>query len=568
MEIKSSKQCRYVGWHAPRFVKSHYSLFGLSVNYRSTAAEHTASSFSSAFVCFYVIHIYSESIYHLIFKNNQTAFLQYLASENLSLDCQLYMFLEDSYIDAVITIFLDTIAKANFLPYGIDFGGVPTGRATNGRTVVDFIAQVAGLPFPPPMLGLSETERKIFVSGVNYGSGSSGILPLPPPAVEIFSLFFIHIGTNDLGIYWDLEQKRKFRTAEDYALFLSEELSGRLEAIYQLGARKFLVNNVSPLGCQPFNLNTKMHNTSCVEDVNQRIAFYNGLLPNLLTKLETSLKGSTFVLCDLYKVFEDVYTQPAAYGFTNVNGSCCIDEARNGTRGCARNVAPCADRTSHVFFDPFHPTETSENLSLRLPALYVFGDSYIDAGNNNFLDTITKANFLPYGIDFGGVPTGRATNGRTVVDFIAQVAGLPFPPPMLGLSETERKIFVSGVNYGSGSSGILPLPPPAVEIFGHILSFDEQIELLNDTTRSLKGHFDSPESFSLYLSKSLFFIHTGTNDLGIYWDLEQKRKFRTAEDYALFLSEELSGRLEAYYQLGARKFLVNNVSPLGCQPSI
>ncbi|XP_022760109.1 GDSL esterase/lipase At2g03980-like [Durio zibethinus] len=185
----------------------------------------------------------------------------------------------------------------------------------------------------------------------------------------------------------------------------------------------------------------------------------------------------------------------------------------------------------------------SENLSLRLPALYVFGDSYIDAGNNNFLDTIAKANFLPYGIDFGGVPTGRATNGRTVVDFIAQVAGLPFPPPMLGLSETERKIFVSGVNYGSGSSGILPLPPPAVEIFGHILSFDEQIELLNDTTRSLKGHFDSPESFSLYLSKSLFFIHIGTNDLGIYWDLEQKRKFRTAEDYALFLSEELSGNI-------------------------
>ncbi|XP_022760114.1 GDSL esterase/lipase 7-like [Durio zibethinus] len=138
-----------------------------------------------------------------------------------------------------------------------------------------------------------------------------------------------------------------------------------MQAIYQLGARKFLVNNVSPLGCQPFNLNTKMHNTSCVEDVNQRIAFYNGLLPNLLTKLETSLKGSTFVLCDLYKVFEDVYTQPAAYGFTNVNGSCCIDEARNGTRGCARNVAPCADRTSHVFFDPFHPTESFHFIWMR-----------------------------------------------------------------------------------------------------------------------------------------------------------------------------------------------------------
>lgn len=52
------------------------------------------------------------------------------------------------------------------------------------------------------------------------------------------------------------------------------------------------------------------------------------------------------------------------------------------------------------------------------PALYVFGDSLFDSGNNNLLPTLARANFLPYGMNFEGGPTGRFTNGRTVVDFI------------------------------------------------------------------------------------------------------------------------------------------------------
>lgn len=52
------------------------------------------------------------------------------------------------------------------------------------------------------------------------------------------------------------------------------------------------------------------------------------------------------------------------------------------------------------------------------PALYVFGDSLFDSGNNNLLPTLTRANYLPYGVNFPGGVTGRFTNGRTVADFI------------------------------------------------------------------------------------------------------------------------------------------------------
>ena len=53
-----------------------------------------------------------------------------------------------------------------------------------------------------------------------------------------------------------------------------------------------------------------------------------------------------------------------------------------------------------------------------VPGLFIFGDSLIDNGNNNNLPSFAKANYFPYGIDFNGGPTGRFSNGYTMVDEI------------------------------------------------------------------------------------------------------------------------------------------------------
>ena len=52
-------------------------------------------------------------------------------------------------------------------------------------------------------------------------------------------------------------------------------------------------------------------------------------------------------------------------------------------------------------------------------ANFVFGDSLVDAGNNNYIMSLSKANYAPNGVDFG-MPTGRYTNGRTIVDIIGK----------------------------------------------------------------------------------------------------------------------------------------------------
>lgn len=53
-------------------------------------------------------------------------------------------------------------------------------------------------------------------------------------------------------------------------------------------------------------------------------------------------------------------------------------------------------------------------------ALFIFGDSIFDAGNNNYINTSARfrANFWPYGESFFKYATGRFSDGRLIPDFI------------------------------------------------------------------------------------------------------------------------------------------------------
>ena len=60
----------------------------------------------------------------------------------------------------------------------------------------------------------------------------------------------------------------------------------------------------------------------------------------------------------------------------------------------------------------------------NVTCILVFGDSSVDPGNNNQLDTMMKGNFPPYGKNFlNGRPTGRFSNGRLATDFIGTFTG-------------------------------------------------------------------------------------------------------------------------------------------------
>lgn len=54
-------------------------------------------------------------------------------------------------------------------------------------------------------------------------------------------------------------------------------------------------------------------------------------------------------------------------------------------------------------------------------AFFVFGDSLVDNGNNNYLLTSARADSPPYGIDYPTHrPTGRFSNGLNIPDLISK----------------------------------------------------------------------------------------------------------------------------------------------------
>lgn len=55
-------------------------------------------------------------------------------------------------------------------------------------------------------------------------------------------------------------------------------------------------------------------------------------------------------------------------------------------------------------------------------ALFVFGDSLYDPGNNNYINTTPEfqANFFPYGESYFNPPSGRFSDGRLIPDFVGE----------------------------------------------------------------------------------------------------------------------------------------------------
>ena len=84
----------------------------------------------------------------------------------------------------------------------------------------------------------------------------------------------------------------------------------------------------------------------------------------------------------------------------------------------------------------------NNNLVTNQTALFVFGDSLFDAGNNNYIDTTFRSNFWPYGQTTFKFPTGRISDGRLIPDFIGNILFLTRSETCLECSLQKKKKLV------------------------------------------------------------------------------------------------------------------------------
>ncbi|KAJ7957896.1 GDSL esterase/lipase [Quillaja saponaria] len=197
-----------------------------------------------------------------------------------------------------------------------------------------------------------------------------------------------------------------------------------------------------------------------------------------------------------------------------------------------------------------------------IPAVFAFGDSILDTGNNNNLNTVTKCNFPPYGRDFpGGIPTGRFCNGKVPSDLIAAGLHIKETLPAYLDPNLKNEDLPTGVGFASGGSGNDNL---TANIQG-VLTLSEQLRLFKEYIGKLKESVGEDKANGI-LSNSLYLLSAGNNDIAISYSVTERRTQYDFPSYAALLVGWTSDFLKALYGLGARRIAVLSTLPLGCLP--
>jgi len=136
----------------------------------------------------------------------------------------------------------------------------------------------------------------------------------------------------------------------------------------------------------------------------------------------------------------------------------------------------------------------------KVPAIIVFGDSSVDSGNNNFIPTIARSNFEPYGRDFfNHSPTGRFSNGRIPPDFVSEAFGIKQAVPAYLDPAYSISDFATGVCFASAGTGYdNATSNVAVSFTAQLLIFQ-----MHSSVKSLQHAF----SFSFISFSFIYFLY-------------------------------------------------------------
>ncbi|KAJ8760589.1 hypothetical protein K2173_015256 [Erythroxylum novogranatense] len=200
-------------------------------------------------------------------------------------------------------------------------------------------------------------------------------------------------------------------------------------------------------------------------------------------------------------------------------------------------------------------------------AFFVFGDSLVDVGNNNYLITTARADSPPYGIDYPTRrPTGRFSNGYNIPDFIGQRLGLSGSPlPYLSPELTGQRL-LTGANFASAGIGILN--DTGVQ-FVNILRMFQQFSYFEQYQTRVAALIGPDRALEL-VNGALVLITVGGNDfVNNYYLVPGSLRSRqyALPDYVVFVISEYKKLLMRLYDLGARRVLVTGTGPLGCVPA-
>ncbi|KAG6416729.1 hypothetical protein SASPL_124165 [Salvia splendens] len=308
-----------------------------------------------------------------------------------------YFIFGDSLVDNGNNNNIQSLARANYLPYGIDFPDGPTGRFSNGKTTVDVIAELLGFDDYIPPYATARGQQ--ILRGVNYASAAAGIREetgqqlgaridftgqvnnyknTVSQIVDIIGdedsaanylskcIYSIGVGSNDYLNNYFMPQyyttSRQYST-EQYADVLIRQYTDQLRVLYNFGARKFVLLGVGQIGCSPNALaQNSPDGRTCVARINNANQIFNSRLRGLVDEFNGNTPDARFIYIDAYGVFQDLINNPSAFGFRVTNAGCCGVGRNNGQITCLPMQPSCQNRDEYLFWDAFHPTEAANTV--------------------------------------------------------------------------------------------------------------------------------------------------------------------------------------------------------------
>ncbi|XP_068664606.1 GDSL esterase/lipase At3g48460 [Aristolochia californica] len=306
-------------------------------------------------------------------------------------------------------------AHVSNLPYGMTFFHHPTNRYSDGRLLVDFLADALSLPFLPPYLdrttdsahgvnfavaGATAIDHEFFVrnnvplaitpqslstelgwfDGLMEKKGCGKVASVECDSAMKNALFWVgEIGANDYA--YTAVSSVTNSTVQRLAVNTTLTF---LQALIKRGAKSMVVQGLPMLGCLPLSLYLAppddRDSIGCVASMNRVARDHNARLLSGVRTLRQSHPSVTISYADFWNAHRAVVSSPAKYGIREPFKTCCgtgggpYNFQAFATCGAPDASKACAEPSEYVNWDGVHLTE---GMNAVLAELFLRG-GYMD----------------------------------------------------------------------------------------------------------------------------------------------------------------------------------------------